>query len=514
MGIKTFAAIDVGSYELEMKIYEISEKSGMKQIDDVRHRLDLGSDTYATEKVSYEKVDELCSILKEFQNIMRGYKVSGYRACGTSAVREARNTKILLDQVRQRTGIRVDVLSNSEQRFMDYKSVASKTDDFNRMMEKGTAIVDIGGGSIQLSLFEKGSLITTQNMRLGVLRLQERLNHLNAASVRIEELIDEMTSAQLSVFKKMYLNDVDISNIIVVDDNLSMVMKKMAGKDGRPGFIRMEDFMEFLNAFRSRTFSENAAHLDIPGESAQLLFIAAVLVKRVAKIMNAELLWMPGVTLCDGIAYEYAEQHKIVRVEHDFEADIISSAEHISKRYMGSRKRGETLEKITLTIFDSMKKIHGLGSRERLLLRLGALLHDCGKYISMVNLGECSYNIIMSTEIIGLSHREREILANVVKYNHEPFEYYETLSRHSMLDEEAYLIIAKLTAILRVANGLDRSHKQKFKNVRTVVREDHLIIYVDTAADITLERGLFQQRADFFEEVFSVRPTIHQKKTL
>lgn len=513
MAITTFAAIDIGSYDLEMKIFEMSGKGGMKQVDDIRYRLDLGSDTYAEGKVSYEAVNELCGILKEFQNIMRSYKVSDYKAYGTSAVRETKNTKILLDQIRQRTGIRIDVLSNSEQRFMDYKSIASRTEDFDKIMEKGTAIVDIGGGSIQISLFEKGSLISTQNMRLGVLRLQERLTHLDAASSKIEGLIDEIATAQLSVFKKMYLKDCRIENIIVVDDYLSVILQNPAITGERPGMIDADQYMSFLESMQSRTLLEIAGTLNIPRENALLLFISAVLVKRIVKMMDASLLWVPGVTLCDGIAYEYAEQHKIFKVEHDFERDILSSAENISKRYMGSKKRGETLERIALTIFDSMKRIHGLGKRERLLLQLAARLHDCGKYISMVNLGECSYNIIMSTEIIGLSHKEREIVANVVKYNHLPFVYYYNADGRSLLDEDAYLVVAKLTALLRVANGLDRSHKQKFKDVKTVVKDGQLVIQVDTAADITLERGLFTRRADFFEEVYSIRPVIRQKKS-
>lgn len=513
MAITTFAAIDVGSYDLEMKIFEISGKGGMKQVDDIRYRLDLGSDTYAVGKISYGTVNELCAILKEFQNIMKTYRVSDYKAYGTSAIRETQNTKILLDQIRQRTGIKIDVLSNSEQRFMDYKSIASKTEDFNKILEKGTAIVDIGGGSIQISLFEKGSLIATQNMRLGVLRLQERLNHLNAASSKIESMIDELATAQLSVFKKMYLKDCKIENIIVVDDYLSVVLQNPVITKERPGVIAAPDYMSFLESVQYRTLPEIAGVLDIPQENAILLFISAVLLKRIVKITDASLLWAPGVTLCDGIAYEYAEQHKIFKVEHDFEADILSGAENISKRYMGSKKRSETLERIALTIFDSMKRIHGLGRRERLLLQLSARLHDCGKYISMVNLGKCSYNIIMSTEIIGLSHKEREIVANVVKYNHEPFVYYNAAEGESALDEDAYLVVAKLTAILRVANGLDRSHKQKFKDIKTVVKDERLVIQVETAADITLERGLFTKRADFFEEVYSIRPVIRQKKS-
>ena len=132
----------------------------------------------------------------------------------------------------------------------------------------------------------------------------------------------------------------------------------------------------------------------------------------------------------------------------------------------------------------------------------------------MVNLGECSYSIVMATEIIGLSHREREIVANVVKYNHQEFDYYEELGTTTTLDPQSYLTIAKLTAILRVANGLDRSHKQKFKDFKTILKEDQLIITVNTAEDITLERGLFAAKASFFEEVFSVHPVIKQKKIM
>ena len=181
---------------------------------------------------------------------------------------------------------------------------------------------------------------------------------------------------------------------------------------------------------------------------------------------------------------------------------------------MGSRKRAETLESLTMTIFDSTKKLHGLGKRERLYLQIAAILHDCGKYISMVNLGECSYRIIMATEIIGLSHLEREIVANVVKFNHEEFLYYEALSRESSLDRQSYLTVAKLTAILRIANGLDRSHKQKFKDVKALLKDRELILTVDTKEDITLEKGLFADRAQFFEEVFSVQPVIRQKRGL
>lgn len=514
MAVKTFAAIDIGSYELSMKIFEVSRAKGMKEIDHIRHGIDMGTETYSTGKLSYERVDELCRVLRQFSDIMKSYQVEEYKAYGTSAIRESTNKAILLDQIRQRTGISIDVLSNSEQRFLNYKSIAFQGEDFQKIIENGTAILDIGGGSIQISLFDNDTLISTQNMKLGVLRLQERVSHLGALPRQYDMLIEEIVESQMMVYKKLYLKDREIRNIIVVDDYISTVVRKHVNHSSSNGYADREMLLKFRKAYATKSVYEIAKILDMPQESVSLLYISMMLLQCIMDNMGAEQIWAPGVTLCDGIAYEYAEKHKVITSTHDFEKDIIGCAQNISKRYRGSKRRSETLEQIALTIFDSMKKVHGLSKRERLLLQISTILHDCGKYISMVNLGECSYSIIMATEIIGLSHMEREIVANVVKYNHLEFDYYETMGKLSIIDRESYLKIAKLVAILRIANGLDRSHKQKFKNVKVSLKEDQLLITVDTDEDITLEKGLFGARAAFFEEVYSVRPVIRRKRTL
>lgn len=512
MSGKTFAAIDVGSFELSMKIFEFSGKNHMREIDCLRQRIELGSDTYVSGKISNEKMDELCRALKEFSSVMKSYKVEAYRAYGTSAIRETENSLIVRDKIAQHTGIKVDILSNSEQRFLDYKSVASKVEGFRQMIEDTAAIVDIGGGSIQLSLFENDTLVSTQNLRLGVLRIQERLNHLNARQTQIENLIDEMATAQLATYKKLYLKGKEIKNIIVVDDYLSLWMMKKSKGDERKAIVNEAEFEAMLQMLRQSSTSQVALAMDMPEEKVPLLFISAVLMRRIAELMGASRIWAPGVTLCDGIVYEYAEENKMLKGEHDFEKDIIACAMNISKRYMGSRRRAETLGKITATIFDNMKKVHGLGKRERLYLQIAAILHDCGKYISQTNIGETSYNIIMATEIIGLSHLEREIVANVVRFNHSKFKYY-SVENGSGLDKDSYLIVAKLTAILRLANSLDRSHKQKMKEVKASLKENELILTVNTLEDITLERGFFESSREFFVEVFSVNPVLRQKKT-
>ena len=101
-----------------------------------------------------------------------------YRAYATSALREARNNQIILDQIRVRTGLQVRIISNSEQRFISYKAIASKEAEFHKIIQKGTAIVDVGFGSAQLSLFDKETLVTTQNLPLGVLRIRSLLDRI------------------------------------------------------------------------------------------------------------------------------------------------------------------------------------------------------------------------------------------------------------------------------------------------------------------------------------------------
>ncbi len=515
MNGEVFAAIDLGSYEMSLKIFELSEKNGVRELDHVRHRMDLGSETYASGQISTGHVEEMIRILSEFRQIMKSYGATHYKAYGTSAVRETRDFIILQELIRQRTHLQIDVLSNSEQRFLDYKSIALKSEQFQEIIKKPTAIIDIGGGSIQISLFEKDALVATQNLKTGVLRLHAIMNTVQATRFKYFELISELVNTQLAVFSKMYLNDRKIENLIIIDDYVAPVLRRIKNEPGKVGYASSAEYRGFLENASDRNTMEVAKRFNIPEENIPLLYVSAILIKCILEITKAEYLWAPGVTLCDGIAYEYAEKKNFIKTPHDFEQDIVSCAKNISKRYMGSKSRRETLWQIASTIFDNTKKIHGLSKRDRLLLQVATMLHDCGKYISMVNLGDCSYNIIMSTEIIGLSHKERMIVANVVRYNHEEFDHFGSGSPYiEGLSYEEYLKVAKLTAILRVSNGLDRTHKQKFKDVKVTLKDHEMIINIDTRADITLEKGLFNNRASFFEEVFGIKPIIRQKRIM
>ena len=258
-----FGAIDIGSSEMELKIFELSRGKGMREIDCIRNRLELGKDTYATGKISTEKLEELCLVLNDFISIMKSYKVEAYRAYTTSAIREAKNRVILLDYLEKKTGLKIEVLDNAEQRFLDYKSIAAQANEFNRIIEKGTAILDVGGGSVQVSLFDKDSLVSTQNIRIGNLRIRERVAAMEHMYGHFEELVQELTRSELQNFKKMYVKDREVSNVILVGDYLGGLSKKQS--------VSLEEFQTIYDGVVHVEPSVAAERFELPEESISLI---------------------------------------------------------------------------------------------------------------------------------------------------------------------------------------------------------------------------------------------------
>ena len=232
MAAQVFAAIDVGSFELEMGIYELSGKNGIRKLDHIRHVIALGRDTYNTGKISYKMTEELCQVLEDFTGIMKTYGAAEYRAYATSALREAKNSQIVLEQIRVRTGLTVRVISNSEQRFLGYKAIAVADEEFDSNIHQGTAILDVGFGSMQISLFDKNLLISTLNLPLGVLRIRGTVSALNTTADRSKQIIGEMVESEFATYKKMYLKDREIKHLIGVGENILYLFRYENG--GQP----------------------------------------------------------------------------------------------------------------------------------------------------------------------------------------------------------------------------------------------------------------------------------------
>lgn len=521
MASHLFAAIDVGSFELELGIYEISNKNKIRRVDHVRHVIALGRETYNTGLISYEMVGEICDVLSGFVRVMKSYKVNAYRAYATSAMREARNSQIVIDQIRVRTGIEVSIISNSELRFLSYKAIAAKDEEFDRNIQKGTAIVDVGFGSMQMSLFDEGLLVSTANVPLGVLRILGTLEMVNTTIDRTADVIGELVTNELKQYEKIYLENREVKNLIAIGDNILFLFRH-ADKGKLLSRVTRAQFDNLYERLCRMNLSQMEDEFGLTAQSAKMLLPTAIIYKKVMEMTGAEEIWIPGIRLCDGIAAEYASDNKLIKLKHNFDADIISTSRNMAVRYRCKTPHSELVEIYALKIFDTMKRYHGMDARARLLLQIAVIVHACGKFISVRNANECSYNIIMSTEIIGLSHLEREIIANVLRYNVRDFDYNQ-VQMEANLDningsyggyKDVTILIAKLTAILRLADSMDHAHRQTLKDCKMEIKDGRLMVRTTYPGDLTLDAISFEQKASFFEEIFGIRPVLKRKRSV
>ncbi len=510
MAIITFAAIYIGSYEVSLKIFELSGKKKIREIDHIRSRMELGRDTFHSGVIGYDLVDELCDTLLDFVKIMQGYKVKEYRAFAGNVVGEAKNRFFILDQIKTKTGLDFGTLSNSERRFLTYKGVAAK-EGFDEMTKDSAAVIDVGGGSLQITLFMGGSVVTTQHLAIGNMRLMEMLSGIDQNVQHLEYQMEELVDKELAVFLAQYMKPgEEIKNVILMGAFITEIMRKIKKSSENKNMVEADKFISFLKKLDKKSVEEISEELNLSNENDMLVLPSVILYAKLTQAMHAKNIWFPDVDISDAIAYDYAHTHKIVHPLHDFDEDILSAAKNMSLRYMSYSQHIDALAEMSVLLFDAMKKVHGMGKRERLLLKVAAILHDCGKYISLANSAMCACQVIRATEIIGLTQLEREIVASVVLYHSTPLDPYEELA--DRMDSHSYMVVAKLAAIMKAANAMDRSHRQKFKNVKAVIKNTQLVITIESMDDISLEKGRLAAKAGDFEGIFGLKPVIREKR--
>lgn len=503
--MKLFASIYIGSYETTMKVFEISKQKGIKTVDTLKIPSDIIRDVLEHGRILSQTTDKLCRVLNDMRRTMEGYKVDSYSVVAGPNIRQAENAIIFLEQIKMHTGFTVNVLSNSEQRFLGYEAVAS-TEGFEELINESAVLVDVGGVSLQITLFSKGKIVTTQHLSMGTVSISENLRKLGTISNNSFEQTYEMMYKELEVFKTMFLRDMVPKYMILLGVQVSTIAERISDFSSKQ--IKTKDYLEFLNKINKNYIKAFELKHDVYLDNENLIEPMVMLYKVLAETLAPEIVYAPGVSVSEGVAYNHSYSKKWLTSSHDFDNDIISAAWAIAKRYDSYQPHLKALFKLSSEIFDAMKKYHGLGKRQRVLMQCIAILHDCGKYISLSEASSCSYTIIMSSEILGLSHKEREIIATTVEFNRKPVEPYENLSDKFTQDE--YVTILKLLAILKVANALDRSHKQKIKNVSMRVKDRELVISIEANSSLALEKGLFKKNADYFEEIFSIKPVLRE----
>lgn len=507
---KLFAAIDVGSHEIQMKIAELEKDEPPRIVEDIRRTLAIGVDTYMSGRISQPLIEECVKVLAGFNEQLKTYRIGACRAVATSAFREAQNRAYALEQIRRQCGLEIEVLSNAEERYCHIMAAAALMPDFGELIKEGTLLVDIGAGSIQVTVYDKGEFIFSQNMLLGSLRIRELLADLERRAADFGELMEEYISSDLDNYHLLEPKGISYKNLIILGGEMNQ-LKKLAGKDpNQPAFLSEKQFGQLYQQLLNTRPIDLALDKDIPAEHASLMLPSAMIIRKFLSFTRASGLLLPAVSLCDGLLAEFSREKGDFSPSHDQTRDIISACRNLAKRFKTDRKHTDFVEKMTLQLYDETSRLHNLPDRCRLLLQAAAILHDSGKYINMSKHNIRSYNLIMATEIIGLSPLEHDIVAWIARFHSgkpalEDRGYLE-------LDAADQLLIAKLSALLRLGDALDTGHKQKISTLSATLEADELVISVTTSQDITLEIWTIEKKGSLFEDIFGCKPRIRIRR--
>jgi len=208
--------------------------------------------------------------------------------------------------------------------------------------------------------------------------------------------------------------------------------------------------------------------------------------------------------------FSYCSRTSGYKLTFDPQEDLVRAARNVAKRYKTDKKHVDFVEKAALEIFDASKKLSGLKDRDRLLLRLSAILHECGKFVHATDHNEAAYALIRYTDLIGLDSDELDTIALVVRLypKQNPYEnyYYMTLPPNKKV------IVSKLTAMLRIADAMDASHRQKAGKVSVSLTSDKLHISLDAKEDMSFEMWSFEHRSTLFEQIIGVKPELRVRR--
>jgi len=508
MAYKIAAAIDIGSSAVRMEITE-KKKSGVKQLESLQSPLYLGHDTFTENRISFQKIDRLCAILNSYKETASQYGVEKIKTVATTAFREAENIEYILDLIKLRTGLKVRVLDDPEEKTIIYREILRRDSNLNN----DAVISYVGTGSLGIAVLEDSLIKFTQNIRIGSLKLSEILEPVEGYTKKFHMIIEQYISTYVDVLKNL-VDIPDKTEFIASGKEIDLIAH-LLGLEIVDNFFNIpkDDFNAFYDTIKNMTPNQISDEYGLSMERAEILLPSAAVFKTLMEFSKSESLTGCNITMCSALVYEDLYPNKFVKVNAQFDKSILNSAFYTATRFKYDKNHIDAVLEYSTVIFDAFDEVHGLDSRSRILLQVACILHDCGKYINLREHYNHSYDLIKRLDLPGLNTRERLIVANVSKYHSESIPLNEHYNIRELYPGERVLV-GKLSAIIRLGDALDKSHLQKCRNLRSEFENGTLTIFAQIDREATLEEWAFNQKSGFFNEVFGIEALLQLEREI
>ncbi|MGN0047803.1 MAG: Ppx/GppA family phosphatase [Bacteroides sp.] len=299
MNEKCYAAIDIGSNAVRLLVKRVNEEENLdsKRLVKVlllRVPLRLGFDVFSLGEVSRQKETKLRRLMKAYKQLMKIYEVNDYRACATSAMRDAKNGKEIIRQIRKDTGISIDVIDGQEEARMIYSNHIECLED-----RTGNYIyVDVGGGSTEINLLANGELVQSLSYNIGTVRM---LSH----------AVKEETWAKMKSDLSRLTANFQQVNIIGSGGNINKLYRLADKKDKKKLRLPIESLQTLYNLLKPLTPEQRMEQFSLKADRADVIVPAAEIFLAIAEVVRAEFVHVPVIGLADGIIDNLYAQHEI-----------------------------------------------------------------------------------------------------------------------------------------------------------------------------------------------------------
>lgn len=498
------AVIDIGASALKLIVAEPKE-AGFEILEDLSRGVLLGRDTFTHGRLTAPSIEAALKALEGFRRILEGYGVVRYRAVATSAVREAQNRDAFIDRVRLKTGLQVEVIDGSEENRLTYMGVRDVLRDQPALIAGDTLLIEVGGGSADLSFLRHGEPIHSGTYPLGSIRMRQSLASWHGGhDQRMRLLHRHVRNVVDDLKREIPLGSA--THYVALGGDVRFVAARLAGLEAgqKSASLPREDFLRFTEEIAGEDVDQLVEHYRLPQTEAETLVPALMAYRELLLETKATEVVILDVSLRLGVLIDMARQDQGHGIE-DLSRQVLVSAWALGEKYRFDAPHARNVAHLATRLFDELFSEHGLSIRHRLLLQVAALLHDIGIYVNLRGHHKHSQYLLSVSDIFGLSREDMAIVGNVARYHRRALPQ-KSHVLYMGLDREQRVEVNKLAALLRLANALDADHLQKVSDVR-VVREEggRLVLEVEGAGDLTMERIASLARADFLNEAFAVR---------
>jgi exopolyphosphatase / guanosine-5'-triphosphate,3'-diphosphate pyrophosphatase len=337
---------------------------------------------------------------------------------------------------------------------------------------------------------------------MGSVRLLEELAVAGEEPGRFRRRIEEYTAT----LRSSRILNTKVAGFVATGGNIESIAKLAGAEPDSAGVavVGVRELRAVIERLARLPYNDRVSELGLREDRADVILPAAMVYERVAAVAGVDAIVVPNVGVKDGLVLDLIEQHAWGgRRRSTQERTVIASALALGRRMHFDEAHGRQVAKLSGSLFDQLQAVHDLDSDDRKLLIAAALLHDIGIFISTKRHHKHSLYIISESELGGLTQEEVDMVANIARYHRKnpPASHHEPFMKLGDKERER---VTRLSAILRIADALDREHLQRVMAVTANARKDSLELTVNGRGDLLLERWALQKKSQLFEKVFGL----------